>query len=416
MIDKNRIIGSLMWFILLASFAYDGFTYLPEESNFALIKSVYYVLIFIAFLFIITLQINSGKIPYLSIGPISYIIQIYIWLYLVRLFYDFMVVGVEQEIVTNPFAAIFLYINAAIIPFYGLCFFRWEQINLRKLNTAILLIFIVMGMVSMYYIFTGKALEYLGPSGRFQGNASMDTIAFGHLGTSITLMAITLFHQKDIRLWHKLLSSFAILAGLFISLAAGSRGAIVALIICFIAYLYMNGHKMKVLIGLPILAVLLLALLPILNDFLLNTMDNHALERIYASIYDPNSMEQGVTSGRDVLYVQAIENIKNNPILGSPLFIKGEYVHNSILESFLGLGLIGGLLFITIIGKVLVTAFRMAEQDKRYLFVSLLFIQYLSYSLFSRTLSMLPLFWLSIYLVIYLNAANHENVRDYTVL
>ncbi len=403
MIDKNRIIGSLMWFILLASFAYDGFTYLPEESNFALIKSVYYVLIFIAFLFIITLQINSGKIPYLSIGPISYIIQIYIWLYLVRLFYDFMVVGVEQEIVTNPFAAIFLYINAAIIPFYGLCFFRWEQINMRKLNTAILLIFIVMGMVSMYYIFTGKALEYLGPSGRFQGNASMDTIAFGHLGTSITLMAITLFHQKDIRLWHKLLSSFAILAGLFISLAAGSRGAIVALIICFIAYLYMNGHKMKVLIGLPILAVLLLALLPILNDFLLNTMDNHALERLYYSIYAPENMDNDVTSGRDILYDKAWHNFINSPLIGSTFFIEGEYVHNSVLESFMGMGIFGGLLFIIMVIYSLVVAFHMAEQEKQYLFCTLLFVQYLSYSLFSRTLSMLPLFWMSLYLVHTLN-------------
>lgn len=403
MIDKNRIIGSLMWFILLASFAYDGFTYLPEESNFALIKSVYYVLIFIAFLFIITLQINSGKIPYLSIGPISYVIQIYIWLYLVRLFYDFMVVGVEQEIVTNPFAAIFLYINAAIIPFYGLCFFRWEQINMRKLNTAILLIFIVMGMVSMYYIFTGKALEYLGPSGRFQGNASMDTIAFGHLGTSITLMAITLFHQKDIRLWHKLLSSFAILAGLFISLAAGSRGAIVALIICFIAYLYMNGHKMKVLIGLPILAVLLLALLPILNDFLLNTMDNHALERLYYSIYAPENMDNDVTSGRDILYDKSWHNFINSPLIGSTFFIEGEYVHNSVLESFMGMGIFGGLLFIIMVIYSLVVAFHMAEQEKQYLFCTLLFVQYLSYSLFSRTLSMLPLFWMSLYLVHTLN-------------
>ena len=403
MIDKNRIIGSLMWLILLASFAYDGFTYLPEESNFALIKSVYYVLIFVAFLFIITLQINSGKIPYLSIGPISYVIQIYIWIYLVRLFYDFMVVGVEQEIVTNPFAAIFLYINAAIIPFYGLCFFRWEQINLRKLNTAILLIFIFMGMVSMYYIFTGKALEYLGPSGRFQGNASMDTIAFGHLGTSITLMAITLFHQKDIRLWHKLLSLFSILAGLFISLAAGSRGAIVALIICFISYLYMNGHKMKVLIGLPILAVLLLALLPILNDFLLNTMDNHALERLYYSIYAPENMDNDVTSGRDILYDKAWHNFINSPLIGSTFFIEGEYVHNSVLESFMGMGIFGGLLFIIMAIYSLVVAFHMAEQEKQYLFCTLLFVQYLSYSLFSRTLSMLPLFWMSLYLVHTLN-------------
>ena len=36
------------------------------------------------------------------------------------------------------------------------------------------------------------------------------------------------------------------------------------------------------------------------------------------------------------------------------------------------------------------------------------YIQYLSYSLFSRTLSMLPLFWMSLYWVIFLNARKND--------
>ena len=36
------------------------------------------------------------------------------------------------------------------------------------------------------------------------------------------------------------------------------------------------------------------------------------------------------------------------------------------------------------------------------------YVQYLSYSLFSRTLSMLPLFWMSLYLVIFLNARKND--------
>lgn len=415
MLDRERIISHLQWFILLALFAYDGFTYLPEESNFGLLKSIYYVLIFIAFLFVIALQIQQSKIPIRHLGAISYAIQAFIWLYFVRVFYDFMISGITQEVVTNPFAAVFLYANAAIVPFYGLLFFRWELIDLRRLNTAILLIFLTMGLVSMSYIMSGKAMEYIGSDGRFMGNASMDTIAFGHLGTTTTLLALALFYQKDTHLWHKLLSAGAIIIGLFISIAAGSRGALVALIICFIAYLYMNGHKLKILIGLPVLAGLFILLLPILNDILIS-YNNQALDRLYNSIYDPNNMEAGVTSGRDVLYQQAIENIIESPILGSSLFIKGEYVHNCILESFLGLGIIGGLLYLVIIVYVLIIAFRMAEKDKRYLFSSLLFIQYLTYSLFSRTLSMLPIFWLSMYLVIHLNATENESVRDHTML
>lgn len=403
MLNKERIINLLQWFILLAMFAYDGFTYLPEESNFALLKSVYYVFIFTAFVLIACLQMREAKLPVHPTNLISYGIQIFVWLYFVRLFYDFMIAGVEQEIVTNPFAAVFLYVNAAIVPFYGFQFFRWDLINLRKLNTVALLIFLTMGTISLSYILNGKALEYIGSDGRFMGNASMDTIGFGHLGTTITLLAISLFYQKGINILHKLLSLWAIVTGLFISVAAGSRGALVALIICFIAYLYMNGHKMNVLIGLPILAVLLLALLPILNDFLLNTMDNHALERLYNSIYAPENMDNDVTSGRDILYDKAWHNFINSPLIGSTFFIEGEYVHNSVLESFMGMGIFGGLLFIIMAIYSLVVAFHMAEQEKQYLFCTLLFVQYLSYSLFSRTLSMLPLFWMSLYLVHTLN-------------
>lgn len=415
MLNREHIIGYLQWFILLLLFAYDGFTYLPEESNFALLKSVYYVIIFIAIVLLVCLQTDHGKIPHQKMGVVSYAIQIFIWLYFIRLFYDFMITGVEQAIVTNPFAAVFLYANAVIVPFYGFLFFRWDLMNLKKINTAILLILLAMGFVSMYYIFTGKALEYIGSDGRFMGNASMDTIAFGHLGTSLALLGLSLFYQKDIRLWHKILSVCSILAGLFISVAAGSRGALVALIICFIAYLYMNGHKMKILIGLPVLAVLFLALLPFLND-LLTSFGNQALERLYASIYDPNSLEAGVTSGRNVLYEKAWHNFTDSPIWGSSLFVDGEYVHNSIFESFLGLGLLGGCLFVYILGAVLVKAVRLAEQDKQYLFLSLLFIQYLVYSLFSRTLSMLPLFWVALYMVICFKNQHDESIHHSTVL
>lgn len=415
MIDRERIITYLQWFILLALFAYDGFTYLPEEANFALLKSIYYVFIFIAFVFVMLLQTHRGHISYYPQGNIAHAIQIFVWLYLVRLSYDFMVSGVDQEIVTNPFAAIFLYTNAAIIPLYCFYFFRWELIDLRRLNTAVLLIFLAMGMVSMYYIFTGKALEYLGSDGRFMGNASMDTIAFGHLGTSIVMMAIALFYQQGIRWWHKLLSVWSILVGLFISIAAGSRGALVALFVCFIAYLYMNGHKMKVLIGLPILAILFIALLPTLND-VLSSFGNQALERLYASIYEPDSMADGVTSGRDVLYKKAWDSFTDSPLLGSSLFVDGEYVHNSVFESFLGLGVFGGLLFVGLLVYTFFKAIQLGEQDKRYLFVALLFIQYLLYSLFSRTLSMLPLFWLSVFLVVSLNSYHDKSINHSTVL
>ena len=415
MLDRERIIGYLQWFILLALFSYDGFTYLPEESNFALLKSAYYVVIFAAFVLLISLQTRQGKVVHQPTSVLSYAVQIFIWLYFVRLFYDFMISGVDQAIVTNPFAAVFLYANAAIVPFYGMLFFRWDLINLRKLNTGILLIFLTMGLTSMYYILTGKALEYLGSDGRFMGNASMDTIAFGHLGTTIVIMAIALFYQNDIRWWHKLLSIGAILVGLFICIAAGSRGALVALMVCFIAYLYMNGHKMKILIGLPVLAILFLALLPILND-ILTSFGNQALDRLYASIYEPNSMEAGVTSGRDVLYAKAWNNFTDHPIIGTSLFVDGEYVHNSVFESFLGLGILGGCLFVAILGAALVKAVRLAEQNKQYLFCSLLLVQYIMYSLFSRTLSMLPLFWLALILILCFTQHHDESNHHHTVL
>ena len=405
MLDRERIIRCLQWLLLLALFAYDGFTYLPEESNFALLKSAYYVLIFIGYILIVTLQTRQGHIPFRRPGRISYVIQAYIWLYFMRLFYDFMIVGVQQEIVTNPFAAVFLYANAAIVPFYAMYFFRWDLIDLRKLNTTILLIFLIMGSVSMYYIFSGRALEYLGSDGRFMGNESMDTIAFGHLGTSLTLLAITLFHQSGIRLWHKVLSIGSILVGLFITVAAGSRGAIVALLVCGLMYMYLRGHRKWLFIGIPVLMLVVYLTLPILNDVLIS-YNNHSMERLYNSLYDSSSMQGGVTSNRDILYTQGWHNFTESPVIGYSFFIKGEYAHNCIIESFMGLGIIGGVLFLWMIVYALRAAAQLALRDKRFLFVSLLFIQYVCYSLFSRTLSMLPLFWITLYLVIYFRAAN----------
>lgn len=399
MINKERILVGLQWFILFALFAYDGFSYLPQSSNFALFKSIYYILIFVAFLFVIALQSHKGIIPYQQIGRISWIVQLYVWLYFARLFYDFMIANVEQEIVTNPFAAVFLYANAAIIPFYGLRFFRWDLIDTQRLNLGLLLIFLTMGVVSLNYIFTGKALEYLGSDGRFMGNESMDTIAFGHLGTSITILAITLWHQDDIRLWHKLLSIFAILAGLFISIAAGSRGAIVALIVCVLAYMYLQGHRRTLFIVIPILILVIYLTLPVVNDVLVQ-YNNHSMERLYNSLYNQEAMTGGVTSNRDILYQQAWEHFTDSPIIGYSFFIKGEYAHNSILESFIGLGIVGGVLFLIIITYALYAVKKLTMLDKRYMFICLLFIQYLCYSIFSRTLSMLPLFWLSMFLVI----------------
>lgn len=409
MLNKEHIIAIVQLFILLALFAYDGFTYLPEEMNIALLKGAYYVVIFGAFLFVVSLQTHKTTIYHTHLGIISYIIQFFIWIYLVRLYMDFIVNGVQLELIQNPWAALFLYINAAIIPFYGFYFFRWDLINWRNLNTCLLLVFLGMGLVSLYYIATGRALEYIYSDGRFMGNASMDTIAFGHLGTSITLLALALFHQPDSKVRHKILSIVSIPTGLFVSIAAGSRGAIVALIVCFVAYLYMNGHKMKILIGLPILTIVAIIALPYLNDILIS-FDNYALDRLYASIYDPNSMDDGVTTGRDVLYEKAWENFFANPIIGTSFFIDGKYVHNSIFESFIGLGFFGGCLCSCMLIYAFLSAFQIVRTSKHYMFLSLLCIQYITYSLLSRTLSLFPLFWLTIYIVIFIK--NNESLSS----
>ena len=124
------------------------------------------------------------------------------------------------------------------------------------------------------------------------------------------------------------------------------------------------------------------------------------MERLYNSLYNQEAMTGGVTSNRDILYQQAWEHFTDSPIIGYSFFIKGEYAHNSILESFIGLGIVGGVLFLIIITYALYAVKKLTMLDKRYMFICLLFIQYLCYSIFSRTLSMLPLFWLSMFLVI----------------
>ena len=106
-------------------------------------------------------------------------------------------------------------------------------------------------------------------------------------------------------------------------------------------------------------------------------------------------------SGRNIYYNQGWAIFSDNPLLGQSFLltsgdIKGDYVHNSFLESLMAGGLLGGILYIIMTLWGVTCSYKLINNRSRYIFFALFFIQMLTYSLFSRSFIALPLYWISL--------------------
>ena len=128
------------------------------------------------------------------------------------------------------------------------------------------------------------------------------------------------------------------------------------------------------------------------NDYLVSE-GYYGFSRVVNSFFGLN--EELSTSGRDLIFNYAIELFKSNPITGtSYLLPDGSYVHNIFIEQFMALGVLGGLLFVIINIKALVAGWKMIHILPQYSIFYVLFIQYMIYGCFSKTIIALAPYWL----------------------
>ncbi len=392
---------SISWslILLISLLSYDVFSYFPDSLSDAAIKIVYFSCIFLLYCTLFYKANRDGlvRLPWKwdGIWLLTFVIA-----YFFRVLYDLFIMGVPQQLTTNNITLIFLFINTIVFPVVFFQYISLRDVNLTKLSVYTYFVFLGMGCMSLWYVYSGQAESYMYSDGRLMGNNEMDTIGVGHLGTTLALVSVALFREREKNKWFWLIALVGIAFGSVIAFLSGSRGAVLSLAVCLFVWGVTSKYKKIVALGVPILLALIVAFFPILNDFLLE-QGSTALDRLYNSIFYREMLMDNVTSHRDLLYTEGIQHIIDSPLIGhSFLLDDGMYVHNIAMEAIMATGIIAGSLFVWILIKGCIYAIRLLLKSERYTFIGLLFIQYVMYGMFSRSLVVLPLFWISLCLIL----------------
>ena len=394
-ISKSNIVQFLQMAVLLLFVSHDAFSYINAGAS---IIVAYYGLLIMLLTSICVLQApNQHSVMRTTYRWWGIGAMVFVCLYLLRVLYDLYVVNVPFLLVSNRNTIPFLFICIAIMPLLMLPFMDFKLVDWSLFTKLCYLLFSGMGLYSVYLNISGQLIGSILSDGRMMGNANMDTIGFGHLGVIIILTSIAIVHDKNF-VW-KLAGICTLILGTGIIFGAGSRGPMIALVVCMLVLLYAKGYRMLAILFIPILLMAFYLMFPLLNDFFVG-QGNYAIERIYDSVFRADEMKD-VTSYRDMLYKEMFSAYMESPITGIGFLLHdGQYVHNVIFESFMAVGLLGGILFLGLITYALYAAITIIRQNECFVFVALLYIQQLVYGLFSRSLSILPVFWFSMYLVI----------------
>lgn len=317
-------------------------------------------------------------------------------LYLVRLFMDTLIAnpGLSRDVSYYWLWAV----GGCLIPMMGLALSSARREALSQSVPLLWLLLFISGAVAAL-VGTGQiddARYGLIQTGRLRLE-SLNPISLGHLGVSLAIVSLWRLIQSDRRtLLYIVLNATAVLIGAYLVAAASSRGPMLAAVVCGVVLVFALPARARLagfgFIAMAIPAVAWIgALLQGRSEFLV-------LKRL--SLLDRSAENDG--SGRLDLYAQAMQDFSRSPFLGHHLeqIDFGSYPHNIVVESFMALGILGGVLMLILVVGCLVRAVRVCATDAILGVFGLLFIQYFVGGLVSGALYSVLYFWLFVGLML----------------
>ncbi|WP_347158207.1 O-antigen ligase family protein [Pontibacter chitinilyticus] len=309
-------------------------------------------------------------------------------LYVFRMVYDLYYVGIKATVFPNTSDYLLNAVGVCIIPAAAIRYadnvdYAWVlKWFFRLLMLALL--------TSLFLNLSNPLNEEVTHNGQYNGSSAMNTISYGHYGVTFALLSMFLFTRSE-GLYKKLFYIACFFFGIFIMYLAGSRSPLVALLFCLLFFQINNTGIVKGLLFIMLLTVPLI----IFSDQIIELLSGFGgsfINRVLSTINNGNS------SGRDLLYAEAIKEILDSPIIGTSFLLQegvgaGFYPHNMILESFMATGFIGGLILIRWILQGLFTSYRLISSSNPNAWVSVLFLQYLIYAMFSQAIYNNASFW-----------------------
>jgi hypothetical protein len=261
----------------------------------------------------------------------------------------------------------------------------------------------------LMHAFMGVAILLLQPSsssffvttGRLSGEA-LNPISLGHYAASLAIMSVfiwlrtkksslLLFGQPRFRYVYLLTAGIGTVG----MLLSASRGPIIAEVLC-LTLILLSTKKLN--FGFLVTVVVLLGGMLISLSFVSDSLTTVS-ERLFL-VSDEIGVGDGAKSeyGRGNLGALALNAIQKYPLIGAGIELPNGYgyPHNLYLESFLAMGIVGGLVFCGLVfyvalKSVQILSYRHPKAEWGWL--GALFIQYLVNGAFSGSLYASSLFW-----------------------
>ncbi|MBQ3785527.1 MAG: O-antigen ligase family protein [Alphaproteobacteria bacterium] len=180
---------------------------------------------------------------------------------------------------------------------------------------------------------------------RGEGNVAMGSLNLGYSCVVVSLIALSVLSGDNRgKLFRRLFVWLVFLVSFVIMLRAASRGPLVTFIAIMLFFVFsrIKNKVFGIFLTLFIILVFWINLSGIIE--LLGNISPLMEERMLTTL------DEGNSSGRDVLAQQAMDLFYQNPIVGKQFVLNdGFYSHNSILDVMIGLGVFGALIWVIII-------------------------------------------------------------------
>lgn len=226
-----------------------------------------------------------------------------------------------------------------------------------------------------------------------ESSEGLSSIGTGHLGLTAIILAVCnlISGTKKERFVRIALILVAIL-GVIVMLRSGSRGPLLA----FLGAGAMLGisRTKRPFIWAPVIIIFILFHNQIF-DLFINGISYIAPN--LSSRFLHKAELGGQFDTRMFYYSSAIEAFLENPMIGKQfaIYLPGQemiYSHNLFLDSIMQLGIIGGVLILSIIVATIALVYKLIRRGSSMVWICLLFIQELLYLMLSSSLYYTPLF------------------------
>lgn len=332
-INKSFNIADLN-FVLVFS----GFAFVTAIIDLPLISLVYR-----AFALIVALVVfvKCRKKPLNMPRILKFFVAIYLLL-LLKCTYELVIGRYGDWAFSDKFMAYSFLYGVALIPSWAILKSR----NYIHFNNVLIVIFFALIIPSALAVIGANGGES-DHNGRFSMSAHQGSLAFGDNSAMLILLSITLLAYFK-KLGYNKIWKYILIGGLILGVCgvakAGSRGPFIS-VLAGVLFIFTSFSAIKK-------SYILVSILFITSAGFVNMA---VLEHFAPALYSrmTNTVVKGDTSGRDKIFEDGLELMKENPVFGDcPILIDPTYLggfHNAYLTIGVGLGIWAFLLFIMLL-------------------------------------------------------------------